>query len=116
MGFYSKLHIDVGNESCKKDFNFVLNPSWTGLPELPQGLGGRSALPLKNSKKRLTTIFFKVCNCLHYIKIIIIKVGLSKERFSQKKVMRKNPRGGGQNFPPRPTSVNLSLKNPLEVS
>ena len=82
------------------------NPSWPGLPELRQDLGGgRSALPLKKSKIRLKTTFFKVCHCLHYIKIIIVKVGLAKEKCLQKKLLRKNPRGGRSAPPPRPTRV-----------
>ena len=56
--------------------------------------GGRSALLLKNSKIRLETIFFKVCHCLHYIKIIIVMVGLAKEKLLKKKLRRRNPRGG----------------------
>ena len=69
--------------------------------------GGRSALPLKNSKIRLKTTFFKVCHCLHYIKIIV-KVGLAKEKCLKKNLWRKNPRGG-RSAPPRPTRVNFLL-------
>ena len=62
--------------------------------------GDRSALPFKNSKIRLKTIFSKVCHGLHYIKIIIVKVGHAKEKLLKKKVWRKNPRGGGRSAPP----------------
>ena len=62
--------------------------------------GGRSALPIKNFKIRWKTIFFKVCHCLHYIKIIIVKVGLAKGKFLNKKLRRKNLRGGADLPPP----------------
>ena len=63
-----------------------INPSWPGLPELRQGLGGG--------------IFFKVFQCLHYIKIISVKVGLAKEKFLKKKVMAEKP-WGGADLPPQ---------------
>ena len=44
--------------------------------------------------------FFKVCHYLHYIKIIIVKVGLAKEKFLNKKLRRKNLRGGADLPPP----------------
>ena len=53
-----------------------------GIMSRPGG-GGRSVLPLKNCKIRLETIYFKLCHYLHYIIIIIVKVGLSKEKFFQ---------------------------------
>ena len=88
-----------------------LNPSWPGLPELCQGLGGgRSALPLKKSKKRLKTIFFKVCQCLHYIKIIIVKVDLTKEKLLKKKLWRKNLGGeGGRSATPGQLGLRVSM-------
>ena len=73
-----------GAEHSIKSSNQV-SPSCPGLPELRQTLGeGRSALPLRNSKKGLKTIFFKVCHSLHYIKIIIFKVGPAKQKFLKK--------------------------------
>ena len=48
----------------------------------------------KNFKIRWKTIFFKVCHYLHYIKIIIVKVGLAKEKFLKKKLRQKPPPPG----------------------
>ena len=87
--FLSALHKSLHISGCRymKSYPASLNPSCTGLPELRQTLGGgRSALPLKNSKIGLKTVFFKVCNCLHHIKIIFVKVDLAKDNFLKKKL------------------------------
>ena len=84
----------------------LFNPSWTRLPELR-----RADLPYhyKISKLGGKPFFFKVCHCMHYIKIIFVKVGLAKEKFLKKKLRQKNPRGADlpPPTPPRPTRVKL---------
>ena len=85
----------------------VFNLSWPWLPELSQGLGGgQICLTIKKFQNQVENHFFKACHCLHYIKIIIVEVGLAKENLLQKKLRQENPRGGGQICPPpRPNRV-----------
>ena len=71
-----------------------------GCQNYVKAWGGKSALPLKNSKIRLKTIFFKVCHCLPFIKMIIVKVGLAKEKLPKKNYGGKNPKGGRSAPPP----------------
>ena len=58
----------------------LLNPSGPGLQELRQGLGGQICPTIKKLQNKVENHFFKVGHCLHYIKIIIVRVGLAREK------------------------------------
>ena len=74
-----------------------LNPSWPGLPELHKSMGGGKICPtiIFFSNWVENPFFYKVCHSLNCIKTIKVKVGCVKEKWSKKKLQRKNPRGGG---------------------
>ena len=68
---------------------------------------GRSALPLKNSKIRLKTIFFQSLPLFALHQNNNCQGWSCKRKVPQKKLRRKNPRGGQICPPPRPTRVNI---------
>ena len=87
----------------KKRLNFFLTLVVLGCQNYIKAWGRGQICPtIKNSKIELKIIFFKVFHCLQYIKIIIVMVGLAKEKLLKKKLRwGKNPSGGADLPPPQ---------------
>ena len=64
---------------------------------------GRQICPtIKEFENMVETNFFKVCHSFHYIKIIIVKVGLAKQNFLKKNYGGKTLGGADLPLPPPP--------------
>ena len=85
------------------------NPSWTGLPELRQGLGGAD-LPYHYKISKLGgKPFFQSLPLFALHQNNNCQGWSCKRKVSQKKLRQKNSSGGGRSAPPPPGQLRLTI-------
>ena len=71
-----------------------VNPSWSGLPELRQGLGGQICPNITKFQNKVENYFFQSLPLLALNKNSNSQGWSCKRKVSKKKLRWKNPRGG----------------------
>ena len=87
--------------SLNKVQSFVyVNPSWPGLPELRQSLGGQICPTIKKFQNKVENHFFQSLPLFALHQNNNFQGWSCKRKVSQKKLQQKNPRGG-RSAPPQ---------------
>ena len=96
----------------------VLNPSWTGLPELRQGLGGQICLNIIKFHNKVENHIFQSLQLFALYQNNNCQGWSWKRKVSQKKVTAEKPWGGrsASTPPPWPSTVNNRVLSFVKLS